>query len=92
MKWIEVRQKYPDQWLIIEALQAHTTAESQRVLDAVKVIERCADSANAMQAYRRLHERHTEREFYFAHTSREWLDIQERLLLSAWRIEPILLQ
>jgi hypothetical protein len=79
MKWIEVRRKYPDQWLIIEALQAHTTSESQRVLDAVKVIERCADSVNAMQSYRRLHERYPERELYFAHTSRERLDIRERV-------------
>jgi hypothetical protein len=79
MKWLEVRRKYPNQWLVIEALQAHTTSESQRILDAVKVIEHCADSANAMQAYRRLHERHPEREFYFAHTSREMLDIRERI-------------
>ncbi len=79
MKWIEVRRKYPDQWLIIEALQAHTTAESQRILDAVKVIERCADSVNALQIYRRLHERYPEREFYFAHSSRERLDIRERI-------------
>ena len=79
MKWIEVRRKYPDQWLIIEALQAHTTTESQRVLDAVKVIERCADNVSAMQSYRRLHEQYPGRELYFAHTSRERLDIRERV-------------
>ena len=79
MKWLDVRRKYPNQWLIIEALQAHTTAESQRILDAVKVIEHCANSVIAMQSYRHLHERYPEREFYFAHTSREQLDIRERV-------------
>ena len=79
MKWLEVRRKYPDQWLIIEALQAHTTPESRRILDAVKVVKRCDDSAIAMQVYRQLHEQYPEREFYFAHTSREQLDIRERV-------------
>ncbi|MCJ7435091.1 MAG: hypothetical protein MUO77_16535 [Anaerolineales bacterium] len=31
-----------------------------------------------MQKYRRLYQQHSEREFYFVHTSRKQLDIQER--------------
>lgn len=79
MQWSEVRQAYPNQWVIIEALQAHTTPENSRVLDKIAVTERCADSASAMQSYRRLHEQYPAREFYFVHTSRETLDIRERV-------------
>ena len=78
MQWTEIRQAYPDQWLIIEALQAHTTADSRRRLDKIAIIERCQDGAAAMQSYRRMHQQYPAREFYFVHTSREELDIRER--------------
>jgi len=78
MQWQEIRQAYPDHWLIVEALQAHTTPESQRLLDDIAVVELCADGTEAMGAYRHLHRQYPEREFYFLHTCREELDIKER--------------
>ena len=78
MQWSQVRRTYPDQWLVIEALQAHTTPEQQRSLDQIAVIELCSDSQLAMQSYRQLHRQYPGREFYFVHTSREELDIRER--------------
>lgn len=78
MQWLEVRKAYPNQWLIIEALQAHTSANHQRLLDKIAVIEKCADGNVAMKSYRQLHKQHPAREFYFVHTSREALDIRER--------------
>jgi hypothetical protein len=32
MKWIEIQKTFPDQWLLNEALEAHTTPDKQRVL------------------------------------------------------------
>lgn len=78
MIWQEVRQRYPAQWLVIEALEAHTTADNQRRLDRIAVIDMCADGQAAMQTYRRLHQQFPHREFYFVHTSRDELNIQER--------------
>jgi len=78
MQWAEVREIYPDQWLVIEALQAHTTPDSQRHLEEVAVIERCDSGSAAMMSYRDLHQQYPTREFYFVHTSREKLDIRER--------------
>lgn len=77
MYWSDVRSMYPNQWLIIEALNAHTEGQ-QRLLDNIAVVEVCADSEAAMQAYRLLHQRYPRREFYFVHASREHLDIRER--------------
>lgn len=77
MIWSRVREAYPDQWLIIEALAAHTE-DNHRVLDHIAVIEPCIDGAAAMQSYQRLHREYPAREFYFVHTSREDLDIRER--------------
>ncbi len=78
MRWDEIRTKYPDQWLLIEALEAHTTPDRQRHLDRIIVIEPCADGMAAMNTYRKYHQSYPLREFYFVHTSREELDIREQ--------------
>jgi hypothetical protein len=78
MLWAEIRQAYPNQWLIIEALEAHTTPDKQRHLDCLAVIDTCPDGSAALQRYRYLHQQYPLREFYFVHTSRVELDIRER--------------
>jgi len=78
MRWAEIKESYPDQWLILEALEAHSES-GLRVLERVAVIATCPDGECAVDAYRKLHEEFPEREFYFIHTSRETLQIEERL-------------
>ena len=77
MKWSDVRQSYPDRWLIVEALEAHNSGD-QRELDRLAVVEECADGTGAFQRYQALHLQYPERELYFVHTSRATLDILER--------------
>ena len=84
MRWQEVRESYPDQWLIVEALEAHTVGQ-QRQIEQMAVVELCSDGATAMQRYRQLHRQHPAREFYFLHTAREALDIRERQWLGIRR-------
>lgn len=79
MRWAEIRQAYPDQWLIIEALEAHTTSEGQRHLDCLAVVDMCLDGRSAFQRYHQLHQQYPLRELYFVHTSREALEIRERV-------------
>ena len=76
MQWPEICRSHPDTWLIVEALEAHTTPDSQRHLDRLTVVEKCPDGKAAMKRYRFLHQQYPEREFYFIHTSRDSLDIQ----------------
>ncbi len=77
MQWSEIRSGYPEQWLVIEALAAHTQG-AQRLLDEIAVVEMAATGEDAFQRYRKLHQEYPAREFYFVHTSREELDIRER--------------
>ncbi len=77
MRWSDVRAAYPEQWLIIEALEAHTEGD-RRILDRIAVMELCSDGSNALKAYRRLHREYPMREFYFVCTSREEVEIVER--------------
>ncbi len=77
MRWVEVREQYPEQWLVIEALEAHSEGE-RRSLDQIAVVEICDDGEEALLRYRELHRQYPQREFYFVHTARETLDIRER--------------
>ena len=78
MKWPEIRKAYSGQWLVVEALEAHTTPENRRILDRLAVIETCSDGSEAMKRYRELHKQYPLREFYFVHTDREELEIYEQ--------------
>ncbi len=77
MKWKEIRGHYPNQWLLVEAVRAHTESD-KRILENIAVISTFSDSAPAMKAYIRLHRELPERELYVLHTDREETDITER--------------
>ncbi len=77
MRWEDVRTAHPDEWLIIEALDAHSLKD-KRLLDRIAVVELCTDGATAHRRYRDLHTSHPERELYFVHTGNAVLDIDER--------------
>ena len=78
MTWAEIRTAFPDRWLVIEALAAHTEADDRRALDRIAVIETCADGSAAFARYRELHRQSPERELYFVRTTNEELKIFER--------------
>ncbi len=77
MKWNEIRERFPSQWLLVEALQAHST-ENKRIIEKLTVIDIYPDSDIAMQDYQKLHSESPQRELYVLHTDREKLDIKER--------------
>jgi hypothetical protein len=70
MHWQTIRNQYPQSWLLVEALKAHTEA-NQRLLDQLVVIDIFKDSRTALQNYRQLHRQAPQRELYVLHTSRE---------------------
>ena len=77
MKWEKIRNHYPDQWLLIEAIKAHSD-DNKRILDEISVVGTFSDSVAAMKGYIQLHRDAPERELYVFHTNREELDITER--------------
>ena len=77
MQWPEIRRHYPQQWLLIEAIKAHSE-DDKRILDEIPVIGTYPDSVEAMKDYAQLHKQAPERELYVFHTDRRALDITER--------------
>jgi len=76
MIWKEIRQHYPHQWLLVEALDARSEA-GQRIIEDLAVLETYSDGLLAMDGYKTLHRRDPQRELYVLHTDREDLEIEE---------------
>jgi len=77
MQWQAIRKTYPQQWLLLEALKAHSEGD-KRILDQLAVLGTFGDSVTALQSYAQLYRESPGRELYVFHTSRETLDVVER--------------
>jgi hypothetical protein len=80
MQWSDVREAHPDQWLVVEALEAHSEND-RRFIDRIAVLDACPDGRAAMKWYSELRREHPQREFCFVHTSKLELEFEERLWL-----------
>lgn len=80
MKWEDVRQAFPNEWILIEAIEAFTNDENERILVDIVPIEKFSDSPKAMRAYQELHRESPTREFYVLHTSR----IEPKIMEKRW--------
>jgi hypothetical protein len=90
MEWQEIRKHYPQQWLLVEAIKAHSEANvsgTYRILEQLAVVSTFPDSVAAMESYVQLRREAPERELYVFHTSRETLDIIERRWLGIREVQ-----
>lgn len=76
MRWDEIRRHYPRQWLLVEAIQAHSSS-GRRIVEDLAVVSSFPEAGSAMKGYRTLHRQAPQRELYVLHTDREALDITE---------------
>lgn len=78
MRWEEVREQFPNEWVVCEALKSRSE-DGYWFVDEVAVIDRFDDSSVAMKRYYELHREQPYREYGFFHTSREKLELREKL-------------
>lgn len=77
MTWNEIRERYPDKWLLIEAITTWTE-NGRRHLEQMSVIREFSDSSSAFRMYKQLHQEQPTRELYVFHTSRTILEVIEQ--------------
>lgn len=77
MTWQEIRKKYPQTWLLVEAVKAHTV-DDKRIVEELSVIDTFGDGNLAMKAYSELHKEAPQREMLVVHTNRKELNITVR--------------
>ena len=78
MKWEDVRQAFPKQWILIEAMEAHTNEQSERILEEIAPLKKFCNSPEAMKAYQEIHREDPNRDLYVLHTSRKKPNIIEK--------------
>ena len=74
--WEEIRRQFPRQWLLVEAIAAHSS-EGRRVLDDIAVLDAFQEAGAALKSYQDVRRSCPQRELYVVHTDRETLDITE---------------
>ena len=77
MTWQQIRQQYPNQWVLMEAWEARVE-QGHRILDRLSVIESVDDGNEALRRYQKLHTEFPQREIVFYHTSHEQIEIEVR--------------
>ena len=75
MTWKDVKKVYPDQWVLLEVVEAHSEGE-KRIDEHMNVIGSFADDGDkAFEKYIEMHKVRKEIEYYIYHTSNENLNI-----------------
>ncbi|HHY74356.1 MAG TPA: hypothetical protein GX497_14255 [Bacillus bacterium] len=77
MNWHDVQEKYPDQWVVVEALKAFSD-EKKRTIETVSVIENTSDQDYAWKVYKELSLQNRNRELYMVHTSNPSIIVLEQ--------------
>ncbi|PYI51342.1 hypothetical protein DLM86_25285 [Paenibacillus flagellatus] len=77
MRWEEVKERFPNEWVVLEATKAHSVS-GNRYIEEVVVVDRFVDSRSALRRYNELHKQAPHREYCFFHTSRPVLVARER--------------
>lgn len=77
MRWQEVKEQFPNDWVVLEATEAYSE-NGLRHIEEVVVIDRFESSTNAMRRCAELHREQPDKEYCFFHTSRAVLVAHER--------------
>ncbi len=76
LKWEGIRNRYPNQWVLVEALKTKSQ-NSKREIQDMAVISEYNDSTTAWKGYKMLHLENPSRELYIFHTSNEEVEVIE---------------
>jgi hypothetical protein len=75
MNWEAIRHQYPNNWVVVEAIDAATQG-TQRIIDELNFIQAFGSDWNAAWAlYKQVHRADKNREYYVLHADRQELNI-----------------
>lgn len=83
MNWPIIREKYPDRWVLVEAIKANSK-NRKRHIDEMAVLFDYSETKDAWNAYKKHHLAEPDREFYIFHTSNESLEVLEQPFTGVW--------
>ncbi len=74
MTWQEVRQQFPDTWVLVEALDS-SSQNGYWMIKKMSVLDTFLDAEAALDDYEKIHDQEPTRELVVLHTTREQLQI-----------------
>lgn len=77
MKWTQIREQYPEQWVLVEAINAYSK-NSFRHIEDLSIISNFTESTFAWKEYKKLHLDNPLREYYILHTCHETIEVEEQ--------------
>lgn len=77
MKWINIRDQFPDCWVLVEALTSHSIS-NKRTINEMSVISNYINPKEAWDTYKRLHFSDPSRELYVFYTGNEHIEVIEQ--------------
>ncbi|MBJ9993230.1 MULTISPECIES: hypothetical protein [Paenibacillus] len=77
MKWSNVRNIYPNRWVLVEALATHSN-NHQRTIEEMSVVSEYDDPKDAWASYKKLHLSEPTRELYIFYTGNEYIEVIEQ--------------
>ena len=77
MKWSEVREHYPNKFVLIESLKAYSS-NNKRYIEDMTVVSCYDDTKKAWEDYKKLRKDSPTRELYIFHTSKENVEVVEQ--------------
>ena len=81
MKWKEVRESFPNNWVLFEVVEAYSKS-GKRHIEKLTVVDSFVDWLEAVKKYKETRKINPYGEFYFFNTAKEELEILERDYLS----------
>jgi hypothetical protein len=76
MRWEEVREQYPNRFVLVEAIKA-SSKDRIRTIEKMAVIKGYEDSKAAWNGYKEHHREDSKRELYIFHTSKDKIEVME---------------
>jgi hypothetical protein len=80
MKWSEVREHYPDQIVLVEALKT-SSENSVRTVEEMSILSDFQENMDAWKEYKKLHKEKPEKELYIFHTSKAKAEVIEQFFV-----------
>jgi hypothetical protein len=84
MKWEQIREHYPEQWVLVEAITAYSK-NSIRHIEELSVFANFSESTLAWKEYKKLHLADPSREYYIFHTDHEAIEVKEQKFIGVRR-------
>ncbi|KFN01525.1 hypothetical protein D0U04_04725 [Bacillus clarus] len=77
MNWSEIRARYPDTLVLVEAVSGYSKG-NQCMIQEMSVIDKYNSTKSAWAAYKNIHRDSPQREFYIFHTKKEEIGVEEQ--------------